>query len=85
MGHLPVRTCIGCRKKRKKEEMIWFKESIDGVKPVGGKKNLEGRGFYLCPDPICFKKARKRKKMEGSFVEHQIGIPFEEMFLRERI
>ena len=30
-GHVPIRTCIGCRKKRKKEEMIWLTQSPEGV------------------------------------------------------
>ena len=29
-----------------------------------GKKS--GRGAYLCPDPSCFKKARKSKRLEGN-------------------
>ncbi len=64
-GHVPVRTCIGCRVKKKKEEMIWLSEGPAGVLVVNGKKPHEGRGFYLCPDLRCLNMARKKGKRVG--------------------
>jgi predicted RNA-binding protein YlxR (DUF448 family) len=46
-GHVPIRTCIGCRKKRKKEEMIWLAQSPEGVVVVNEREPHQGRGFYL--------------------------------------
>jgi len=60
--HVPLRTCIGCRKKRKKEEMIWLAHHGEGVIRVDGRKPHRERGFYLCPDLQCLKMARGRKK-----------------------
>jgi len=60
-GHIPVRRCIGCRAKKKKEEMIWLAESPAGVVVVNGKKPHQGRGFYLCPDLRCLNMAKKRR------------------------
>ena len=60
--HAPVRTCIGCREKKKKEEMIWLTESPAGVAAVNAKKPHQGRGFYLCPDSRCLKMAKKSRK-----------------------
>jgi predicted RNA-binding protein YlxR (DUF448 family) len=60
--HTPIRTCIGCRKKREKGEMIWFAHGREGVVRVDGKKPHEGRGFYLCPDLQCLKIAKGKKK-----------------------
>jgi predicted RNA-binding protein YlxR (DUF448 family) len=37
--HIPIRTCIGCRKKRKKEELIWFAQRPDGVVRVNPVRN----------------------------------------------
>jgi predicted RNA-binding protein YlxR (DUF448 family) len=62
-GPVPFRTCIGCRRKRKKDEMIWFKQNSDGMISQNIKKNLTGRGFYLCPDRICFKKVQTKKRV----------------------
>ncbi len=60
--HTPLRTCIGCREKKKKTEMIWLAHSPEGVMRVDGRKPHQGRGFYLCPDLRCLKMARGRKK-----------------------
>jgi predicted RNA-binding protein YlxR (DUF448 family) len=54
--------CIGCRKKKKKEEMLRLVKSINGGVSIDEKKRMKGRGFYLCPDPICFKMARKKER-----------------------
>jgi len=64
-GHVPIRTCIGCREKRKKEEMIWLAQSPGGVVVVNRKKPHQGRGFYLCPDLQCLNMAKKRRKGVG--------------------
>jgi predicted RNA-binding protein YlxR (DUF448 family) len=54
--------CIGCRKKRKKEEMIWMIQTPEGVLSLNQKTPHRGRGFYLCPDLLCLDKAKKRSK-----------------------
>jgi hypothetical protein len=54
--------CLGCRKKRKKEEMVRFTKTPDGVSFVNEKKDLGGRGYYLCPDRLCFRLAQKKNK-----------------------
>jgi predicted RNA-binding protein YlxR (DUF448 family) len=59
--HVPIRMCIGCRKKRKKEELIRFIKDMNGLILSNGIKDVNGRGFYLCPDRLCFKKAQKYK------------------------
>jgi len=63
--HVPLRTCIGCRKKRKKEDMVWFTQGLDGTVRVNGKGPHHGRGFYLCPDLGCFNMAKKKKRGVG--------------------
>jgi len=60
--HHPIRMCIGCRKKRKKEEMVRFVRNSDGVLFMSEKKNLNGRGYYLCSDRMCLKSAKKKNK-----------------------
>jgi predicted RNA-binding protein YlxR (DUF448 family) len=64
-GHVPIRTCIGCRRKRKKDEMLRFIKGTDEVVLVNEKKRINGRGFYLCPDLACFKMAQKKEKWVG--------------------
>jgi predicted RNA-binding protein YlxR (DUF448 family) len=55
-GHVPLRTCVACRKKRPKVEMMRF--SAGGVGSVN--RDGEGRGMYLCPDISCLEKAVSR-------------------------
>jgi predicted RNA-binding protein YlxR (DUF448 family) len=48
-GHIPIRTCVGCRKRRPKEEMIRFTAAgVDSARRSG-----EGRGMYICPSAAC--------------------------------
>jgi predicted RNA-binding protein YlxR (DUF448 family) len=68
--HVPMRMCIGCRKRNKKEEMVRFKQGIDGILFLDVQKKTNGRGFYLCPDVACLKLAQKKVQMEQV---HSIG------------
>jgi predicted RNA-binding protein YlxR (DUF448 family) len=76
--HVPIRMCIGCRRKRKKEEMLRFIKGIDGVVFVNEKKRINGRGFYLCPDLICFKMAQKKERWVGSLGSMDLLYPLKE-------
>jgi predicted RNA-binding protein YlxR (DUF448 family) len=73
--HVPIRMCIGCRRKRKKEEMLRFIKGIDGVMFINEKRRINGRGFYLCPDIICFKMAQKKERWVGSLVSMDLLYP----------
>jgi predicted RNA-binding protein YlxR (DUF448 family) len=64
-GHVPIRMCIGCRKKRQKEEMIRFTQSTEGVLWIDERKRHQGRGFYLCPNLDCLNIAKKKGKGAG--------------------
>jgi hypothetical protein len=67
-GHVPIRTCIGCRKRKRKEEMIRLIVGPKGVFQVTKRIPHQGRGIYLCADLGCFHMAKKK---------HQ-GIRFQE-------
>lgn len=64
-GHVPIRMCMGCRKRRKKGEMIRFTQGLDGTLSHQKKNDFRGRGFYLCQDLTCFKKAQKSRRFES--------------------
>jgi hypothetical protein len=66
MGHAPIRTCIGCRRKKRKEEMIRFTLTAEGRARPSQGRHREGRGYYLCPNGPCLKAARKRYRFEPS-------------------
>lgn len=49
-----TRSCIACRKKDNKKNLIRIVNSKkDGIKIDLGQ-NLEGRGAYICKDEKCF-------------------------------
>ena len=82
-GHAPIRTCIGCRKKKRKEELIWFVQGIEGVIRVTGKKFHQGRGFYLCPNIGCLNMAKKKNKGIGFMKTMDFGYPSKKGFFKE--
>jgi predicted RNA-binding protein YlxR (DUF448 family) len=82
-GRVPVRTCIGCREKKKKEEMIWLAQSPGGVVVVNRKKPHQGRGFYLCPNLRCLNMAKKRRKGAGFLETMGFRFPPAEGFEEE--
>jgi len=59
MKHIPERTCIVCGKKT-------YKYLLDRYVYLNGKfildkdKKLDGRGFYICREESCRKKADKK-------------------------
>ena len=64
---IPARQCIGCMTSRPKKELVRVVRAPSGeisIDPVGKKP---GRGAYLCPDPDCLAKAKKKKALERCF------------------
>ena len=54
-GHVPERTCISCRTRRPKHELVRLVRTTDGLR-IG---EAGGRGFYLCRNVDCLVKATK--------------------------
>jgi predicted RNA-binding protein YlxR (DUF448 family) len=59
-GHVAVRTCLGCLKRRPKADLIRLEARPDGLKIC----TQGGRGLYVCPDASCLHMALKRKDMK---------------------
>jgi uncharacterized protein len=62
--HVPLRTCIMCRKNVAKRQLVRLVcTEGDGVEiDLTGRKN--GRGAYLCPTAECWENALKSGKLE---------------------
>jgi predicted RNA-binding protein YlxR (DUF448 family) len=57
----PVRTCVGCRRKADKSELVrlvW-----QGTVVVDRAQRAPGRGAYLHPGPACAALAVKRRSL----------------------
>ena len=60
--HIPYRTCAGCRKKDKKDELVRIVIS-EGVYTYDENKILPGRGVYLCNFSSCYEAALKKHRI----------------------
>lgn len=65
-GHIPQRTCVICRRKQNKNDLlrfvIWRKQPVFDL-----TGNLQARGFYVCDENSCLEKIdrwviRKKRK-----------------------
>lgn len=60
MGREPERTCVGCRIKRPKRELLRIVRTSDGGIEVDSGGKAPGRGAYVCRDSACAAKATKK-------------------------
>lgn len=81
------RMCVGCGDMFDKRELIRVVKSPEGDISIDltGKKN--GRGAYICNNPECLKKAKKRKSLERAFsvkIDDEIYSKMEEEILNAK-
>ena len=63
---IPARQCIGCMTSRPKKELVRVVRAPSGeisIDPVGKKP---GRGAYICPDPACLAKAKRKRRWSAA-------------------
>lgn len=61
--HVPLRTCIACRQKRSKRELIRVVRTPEGAIEIDPRGKVSGRGAYLCPDPQCWEAALEQGRL----------------------
>jgi predicted RNA-binding protein YlxR (DUF448 family) len=59
----PIRTCIGCRKKATKWELVRIVRDESGRVSVDESRKNPGRGAYVCLNPQCIELALAPKKL----------------------
>lgn len=67
MKKIPQRTCIGCKEKKEKRELIRIVKDKEGNITIDRTGKQPGRGAYICDDITCLEKAIKNKALERSF------------------
>jgi uncharacterized protein len=55
--HVPQRSCVVCRQKQDKRQLIRLARQLDGQAVVDPTGKQNGRGAYLCQNPACWEKA----------------------------
>ena len=61
--HIPQRSCIVCRSKRDKRELVRLVYSNNTVE-VDPKGKAAGRGAYLCPNFECWETGLKKGRLD---------------------
>jgi predicted RNA-binding protein YlxR (DUF448 family) len=61
--HVPERTCIACRQKRPKWELIRIVRTVTGGLEIDLRGKKTGRGAYLCKQQECWEIGLKKKKL----------------------
>jgi len=66
MTNEPTRTCLGCRRRKPKRELVRLVRGTGGnvVIDVGG---AEGRGAYVCVDGECVERALHGGRLSHAF------------------
>ncbi|RJQ47271.1 MAG: YlxR family protein [Gaiellales bacterium] len=65
-GHVPLRTCAGCGRRRAARELVRFAVSSDGraCLALDADGLAGGRGVWVCPSRECLEKAQKRDSLK---------------------
>jgi len=63
----PLRSCLGCREVRPKDELLRFVLDPEGTLFPDISRKLPGRGSYTCFNRACLAAAVKRKQFNRSF------------------
>ena len=59
MSHIPVRTCVACRRARPRTELVRVVRTPDDGVTVEETATTPGRGAYVCRDPDCITTATR--------------------------
>ncbi|MET8577519.1 YlxR family protein [Streptomyces sp. NPDC005012] len=64
--HGPERTCVGCRERAAKDELLRI-VAVEGECVPDHRGTLPGRGAYLHPAVVCLDQAVRRKAFPRAF------------------
>ena len=61
---VPVRMCAGCGGRFDKRDLVRVVRTPQGDVQLDLTGKMAGRGAYVCHDPACLQKARKKRALE---------------------
>ena len=83
---VPVRTCVACKAKKPKKELIRIVKNDNGIF-VDRTGKVNGRGAYICDDISCLKKLIKAKPLARVFeceIKNEVYTEIEVAFDSEK-
>lgn len=83
MKKIPQRSCVVCKIKKDKKELIRIVKNKNNEINIDKTGKLEGRGAYICDSMNCFEKNKKSKALERA-LEAELSDEIYEN-LRERL
>ena len=63
---IPARQCIGCMTSRPKKELVRVVRAPSGEISIDLVGKKPGRGAYLCPNPDCLTKAKRKRRWSAA-------------------
>jgi predicted RNA-binding protein YlxR (DUF448 family) len=67
MSDGPHRTCLGCRQRKLKRELVRLVRRPDGAVALDATGAAPGRGAYVCADAGCAERALKAGRLSHAF------------------
>lgn len=59
----PIRTCVGCGKKKEKQSLIRFVRNPNHTVSIDADYKKPGRGAYVCPNEGCIRNGITAKRV----------------------
>lgn len=66
-GHVPIRSCISCGKKRAKGELVRLVIDNQGNVQKDHSGSLPGRGAYVCARKECWEQLERGNRLKRAF------------------
>ncbi len=74
---IPLRTCISCKSRKPKDELLRFVLQGDAV-ALDVDQHRQGRGAYLCASMDCLSTAMKRNMFSRAF-RRQVNVKTDQL------
>lgn len=79
-GHVPRRTCVGCRTEHEAQALLRFVCTPEGFVKLDGSRHGLGRGVYTCCDRQCIQRGLQVTKV-GHVWQHPVqGVDLETLY-----
>lgn len=75
----PLRTCIACRQKQEKENLLRIVSNKSNLVLIDKEQNADGRGCYICKNKDCLMKAVQKRLLSKSYKKNIDNKIYEEL------